>query len=110
MSLPASFFASEQLHERSVELPDGSTHTLHFRQVPAVEFRKFVFAERSTDESIQAGSAAKLIAASLCDAEGKPAIGYTQALKLNPAATKSLLAAVMSVNGLDDDKGEPGNV
>ena len=108
MSLPASFFVSEQLHERNVEMPDGSVHALHFRQVPAVEFRKFVFAERSSDESTQAGSAAKLISASLCDADGKPSLSYTQALKLNAAATKSLLDAVMSVNGLDD-KEEPGN-
>lgn len=104
--LPATFFVSEQTHERSVKMPDGSEHTLHFRQLPAVEFRKFVFAERSTDEATQAGSAAKIIAASLCDPDGKPALTYQQALKLNPAATKSLIEAVMSVNGLSDEPGK----
>lgn len=110
MSLPSAFFVSDELQPRTVKMPDGSEHVLHFRQLPAVEFRRFVFAENSADETTQAGSAAKLIAASLCDPDGKPAISYQQALKLNAAATKSLVEAVMSVNGLDEKKDEPGNV
>jgi hypothetical protein len=100
--LDQTFFVSEAVHERTVRMPDGAEHTLYFREVSAVEFRKFAFAEQSGDEQVQAGSAAKLVAASLCEPDGKPAITYAQALKLKPAAMKELLAATLAVNGLDD--------
>lgn len=83
-------------------MPDGTVHKLHFRQLPAVEFRKFLFAENSRDEDTQASSAPRLVAASLCDADGKLALTRAQAMKLNPPALKALLSAVLDVNGMGD--------
>jgi hypothetical protein len=107
MGLDTSLFVSDEIQAREVELPDGSKHTLHFRQVPAAEFRKFHKAERSEDEDVQAGSMAKLIAASLCEEDGKTALSYARAAKLNAAATNAIFLAVLDVNGMGS-KESPG--
>lgn len=103
MSLNKDFFVSDTLHERTVKLPDGSEHPLHFAEIPATEFRRFQMAEFSEDEDIRAGSMAKLIVASLREPDGKPAIKYEQAILLKPAAAKALTAAVLDVNGYGKD-------
>jgi hypothetical protein len=100
MSLHDAFFAGAELHQREIALADGSKHVLHFKELPATEFRKFYIAEASKDEDVQAGSMAKLISASLCDPDGKPAISYKQALNLKPAAARALLNAVLEINGI----------
>lgn len=104
MTLSAAFFASSDVQAREVELPDGSKHTLHFRELPAVEFRKFQMAENASDEETRAGSIAKLIAASLVDAEGKPALTVKDAARLNSAAANAIMTAILSVNGFGADR------
>ena len=99
MSLPNSFFAASEIQQREVELPDGSKHALHFKELPAVEFRKFQMAESSEDEDVRATSIAKLIAASLVETDGKPAITVKEAAKLNSAAANAIMAAILDVNG-----------
>ena len=59
-SLAASLFVSETIHPRTVKLPDGSEHTLHFKELPATVFRAFHLAEQSKDEDTQTGSMARL--------------------------------------------------
>ncbi|TMS58531.1 hypothetical protein MW7_007350 [Imbroritus primus] len=95
------FFASDELYERTVMLPNGTEHVLHFKQVPAVEFRKFQLSEQSGDEKKQTESMARLIAASLCEPDGKPALTVEKALRLNTAATTALFAKVLEVNGFN---------
>lgn len=94
-----SLFVSEKVHERIVKLPDGAEHKLWFKELPAVEFRKFWIAENNDDPEIQAASIARLIAASLCDESGKPALTYQQALKLTAPAANAISASVLDVNG-----------
>jgi hypothetical protein len=94
-----SLFVSDAVHERDVTLPDGTVHKLHFKEIPAVEFRKFYNAEQSKDEDVQAASMSRLIAASLCEPDGKPAITVAQAKKLRTAAMNAIASVVMEVNG-----------
>lgn len=110
--LPASFFASDTPQPRTVRLPDGSDHVLHFRELPAIEFRRY-FAQQSGDEDARAAAMAKLIAASLCESDGAPAIDLEQALRLKQGALNSLAREVLKVNGVavpDEAVGEQGNV
>jgi hypothetical protein len=99
MNLDA-FLVSPDVQPRVVKLPDGSEHTLHFRELPAVEFRKLHMAEQSEDENVRAGAMAKMIAASLCEPDGTPAMDYAQALRLKTGAMTALMDAVLAVNGL----------
>jgi hypothetical protein len=97
--LDKSFFVSTDVHAKEVKLPDGTKHTLHFKELAAVEFRRFALAEQSENENIKATSVAKLISASLCEPDGKPAITFEQALNLKASAMNSMFEAMLEVNG-----------
>lgn len=100
--LDESLFVSTKVHERTVELPDGKKHVLYFKELPAVTFRAFQLAEQSDNEDVRAGSMAKLIAASLCEANGKPAITYAKALTLKAGPTNAMVTEILKVNGMGD--------
>lgn len=95
-----AFFVSGDLIAREVELPDGSKHEIHFRELPVVEFRRFQLAEQSENEDKRAGSMAALIAASVCDPDGNPAMTAERAARLKPAAADAFVKAILDVNGL----------
>lgn len=97
--LDNAFFVSTDIHEREVKLPDGSKHTLYFKELPAVEFRRFALAEESDNDNVRSSSIAKLIASSLCEPNGKPAITFEQAMTLKAAAMTSIFEAIIDVNG-----------
>lgn len=97
--LDQSLFVSDTLHERQIQLPDGSTHMLHFKELPAMAFRAFHLAEQSKDDEVRAGAVARLIAASLCNPDGKPALTYEEACRLKPGPTTEMLNEILSVNG-----------
>lgn len=96
--LNAKFFVSAQVHAREVMLPDGSVHTLHFKEVPHTEFRRFKLAEESRDEKERLRCVAQLIAASLCTEAGKSVLTVEKAATLSTAGANALMTAVMSVN------------
>jgi hypothetical protein len=100
-----SLFVSDKIHQKEVSLPDGNKHTLYFKELPAVEFRKFAIAEASEDESVQANSMAKLIAVSLCEPDGKPAITLKDAQRLTASAMSAIAQAIMEVNGFGAKNG-----
>ncbi len=104
MTLSSAFFASSEIQKRDVTLPDGSVHTLHFKELPAVEFRKFQMAESAEDEDVRAASIAKLIAASLVEEDGKAAITIKDAARLNSAAANAIMVAILDVNGFGKSK------
>lgn len=100
--LDSSLFVSENIHERTIKLPDGSEHKMWFKELTAFEFRKFYIAEKSDDEEKQAASIARLIASSLVEEDGKPAISFKQALKLTAIAANALSSTVLEVNGFGE--------
>jgi hypothetical protein len=95
-----AFFTKEALVTREVALPDGSKHQIHFRELSAMEFRRFQLSEQSGDDEKRAGSMASLISASVCDPDGKTAMTVPQANRLSPAAANALVTAILDVNGL----------
>lgn len=99
-----SLFVSDKVIEKNVVLPDGKSHTLYFKELPAVEFRKFYNAEQSNDEDVQASSMARLIVSSLCEPDGKPALSIKQAQKLTPVAMNAIVSVVMEVNGFGGER------
>ena len=100
MPLPKSFFVSEEVQARKVVLGDGQEYELHFRELPHTDFRKYFDAERSEDEDVRAGAIARLIASSVCTADGKSAMTLKDAARLRPSVANSIAEAVLDVNGL----------
>lgn len=102
MSKYDAFLVSSEVHERTVELADGSKHVLHFRELPVSVYRKFQIAEGSADDDVRAGSMARLISASLCEPDGNQSMSYDQALKLKPGPCNALFKVILSLNGVGD--------
>ena len=102
-----SLFTTAEIHERTIELADGSKHVLHFRELSAAEFRRFQLAELSPDDEKRAGSLARLISICLCEPDGKTALTFEQALSLKPGPAAAMLNAILELNGFGK---RPGNV
>lgn len=77
-------------------MPDGSEHVLHFKQLPASEFRKLI--TQAGGDAAAAGL--QMIAACLCDADGASVLTIEDAARLTLSAEKALSEAAMEVNGL----------
>lgn len=101
--LPASAFVTDTIHAREVVI-DGQPVELHFRELPGVEFIKLYRIEQTGSEDAKAGAACRLVAASLCEPDGKPALTLDEALKLKTGALSALAAAARAVN-----EGDAGN-
>ncbi len=102
--LDDSLFVSATVHEREVELPDGKKHKLHFKELPAVEFNRYVIARNSDDDDKRAIAIAPLIVASLVNPDGSKAITIERALQLKPAPMNAIFAVIMEINGQGDKK------
>lgn len=97
--LSAALFVGSEAHPRTIKLGDGTEHVLHFREVPAVDFRRYYRDEKSTDDNVYAASMAKLISLSVCTPEGEPAMTLDEAKRLKVGVMASIFSEVLDVNG-----------
>ena len=103
--LDDDLFISDAPIEREVEI-GGKARMLHFREIPAVEFMRFSrLTQQEGNDDLRDGAAAKLVAASLCNPDGSPAMTYEKALTLKSGPLNALFAVVLEINGA-----RPGNV
>lgn len=102
--LDKSLFVSDTIHEREVELADGSKHTMYFRELPASEFQRYSFNLYSDDEQKRLDATPQLIAASLCTKEGEPAITVEQAKKLKAGPANAIFRAIHEINHPQEKK------
>lgn len=96
--LDQSFFISSQLHEKEVEMADGSKHTLHFRELPYIDVSRYQAGIHSDNENERAAASAKLVSASLCNPDGSPALTFEQASRLKPSVGTAIFHAAVAVN------------
>lgn len=99
MSKYASLLISAEIHKREVELPGGEKVELFFKELPAVQFRRFQIAESSKDADERAASINLLIQASLCEPDGKPALTEAEAMNLKPQAANAIFSKVLEISG-----------
>lgn len=88
---------------REVEFSDGTKETVHFRQVSAGQMRRWRSAEASADDDARFFAMQRLVAESLCDAEGKPVLTEAESQNLTPNGLTDLFPHVMAVAGIGDD-------
>lgn len=98
--LSDSLFVTDTLHKRTVELADGSKHVLHFREVSSASMRKYQLAEHSADEDVRISSMAVLIASSVMNPDGTPAMDVERAQKLKPQVTNALMREILDLNSI----------
>lgn len=98
--LPDSCFASPDLHPRQVKLADGAEHTIHFKELSAVEFRAWRQRESAEDEATRFEALPRLIVAGVCNPDGSPGLTLKQAKLLKGQPMNALLSALLDVNGV----------
>lgn len=86
-------FASKDVRADTITLPSGAKAQFHVRELPDAEFRKLW----------NEGDRAKLIAATICDADGKPVMNVSQAAALKPLVAAELQRVAMKHSGFGDD-------
>ena len=107
--LDKSLFVSDEIHEREVELADGSKHLMYFKELPGVTFRRFALDNESENEAQRIDSMARLISQGLVTKDGKPAITFEQAKKLKPAPMVAIFTAIQEVNSTRPKEIENGD-
>ena len=107
MTLNESFFVSPTLIPREVELPDGSKHVIHFKELESSAFEKFHEHRGSEIAAERYGAMATLIAASVCEPDGKPSMTVGKALTLKPKVQVMLSGVIMELNGFREKKDSP---
>lgn len=93
-------FASDAIIEKEVTLGDGSKHTLYFKELTAIEFKQHIAAEQSKDAKIRDNAAARLIARSLVEPNGRRALSAERAAALKPAVSGAIFMTIMEINGV----------
>lgn len=104
--LDSSFFASDEVRSRDVEMPDGKKHTMWFKELPQVKFTRYQEAVRSDNEEVRANAVSHLIAMSLCEPDGLPCrkpdgdqFTAEDAARLKPQVANAIVGAILDVNG-----------
>lgn len=103
MMLSDALFVSDAPIERKVEI-GGVTHTVYMRELPAVEWVRYYAMTQDKADDTRFGAIAHLIAASLCDQDGTPALTRERAMQLKAAALNALFTAVLDINGSGPEK------
>ncbi|UXC34779.1 hypothetical protein [Cupriavidus gilardii] len=96
--LSESFFTPSAVNKRTIKLADGTEHELYFRKVSSYDYSRFLAYAASKVPEERAEAAHVLVAASLCEADGKPALTVEKARTLKSEALDPLFAAAMEVN------------
>lgn len=99
MPLPGCAFVGNELHEREVEMPDGSRVTIHFRKARARTYAKYSLAIGSQDADVRGDSMAVVVADTVCEPDGALSLTYEQARDLDPRAMANLFHAAVDVSG-----------
>lgn len=102
--LDKSFFVSPEVVGKDVQLKDGSTHKLYFRRVSSYDYQRFLNCLRSPSIDDRGMAYHVLVAASLCDADGKAALTLEKAKELEEAVLERLFSAALELNRRVEDK------
>jgi hypothetical protein len=99
----AGMFAPKEVRRDTIELPNGTKAQFYVRAMPDTEFRSIY---DSQDRS-------RLIAATICDEDGKPVMTVKQAGELKPIVAKMLQDVSMKHSGFggeaEAEQEEAGN-
>jgi hypothetical protein len=106
MSKYGFLLVKPEIHPRDVVMPDGTTHTLHFKQISAADFRGYRLDELSEDATVRAHAMGKLVAAALCEADGAPALKGDEYKQLTLDGVNALFPVVLQVGAINRQAGD----
>lgn len=95
------FLAASKPVAREVTFNDGTVATLHFLQPTAADMRRWQIAEKSEDPEVIVYAQQRLVAASLCGEDGKPALSAEECEHLTFQGLTDLMPHVLALAGVD---------
>lgn len=99
--LTDDMFVSEgDIIEHPVKLADGREHTMYFKPMTAIDWKKHLEAENSKDPQVRRASSVRLISRCLVEPDGRRALTPQQAARLKPAVSGAIFMAILEVNEL----------
>lgn len=96
--LGEDLFISTRVTPKEVEMPDGSTPTFHFKEVPNTVVNRFLISQRSRDPEELARAALAVVVGSFCTADGKPVLTFQRASELKREVMDAFFKAALEVN------------
>ncbi len=97
-TLDPALFVTETIHEREITLGDLTKHTLYFKEIASADFA--VLQGTGTSDKDRFNAVSRVIAQSLCAADGTVAVTPQQASKLKHGVRMALALAIAEVNGV----------
>lgn len=99
-----AFFVSPSVNKRTVKLGE-TEHELYFRKVSSYDYSRFLshISSKVSDERAEAPHI--LVAASLCESDGKPVLTVEKARTLKSEALDALFSAALDVNKKEPAEG-----
>lgn len=102
-----SLFASDVVVERKVKLGDGKEHSIYLKEAPAVEFRRFQISESSEDPAVRVTSMFALVASSVVEPDGRPAMDVERAKTLRTPVLNAIVREIIAINSASDEAKKP---
>lgn len=102
--LGSEYFVSPAVQELPVKF-GGIEQKKFFCKVPAYDWNRFLQLLRSKDADERALAPFVLVAASLCDADGKPLVNVETAKTMGKVAHEALFVQALAANKEDDPEG-----
>lgn len=84
--------------ERDVTFSDGTVEKCYFKQASGAVWRRWNESERSEDQDVRIHAMQRLIAASLCDADGTLVLTEEEAIQLTVTGINDLFPHVVEVS------------
>lgn len=99
MTIPQEFFVSEEIRVRDVKMSDGVEYPIHFKELSALDFRRWNENEKSADAEVRLEAICGLLVLGVCNEDGTPGLTMAQARKLKGGAMAAIFEALLDVNG-----------
>lgn len=93
-----AFFVSPSVNKRTVQLADGTEHELYFCKVSSYEYNRFLHHLGSKVADDRAEAPHILVAASLCEPNGKPVLTLEKSKSLKPEVLDLLFEKAFEIN------------
>lgn len=100
----ALFVNRETIHKRQLLMADGTTHDIWLREIPSSDLRKL---QGNIGDPVEYDrTVSRVIAASLCDPDGKPTLTQEEADNLLHGVRMCLATCIAEVNAVGSTVGK----
>jgi len=91
-----SLFITDELYETQIDTPKGKV-TIWLKELPNNAYTRFQAQMRSGDHDVIGEAMPRLVALSVCDADGEESMDFEQACRLKTSILDQIIKHIMSL-------------